>query len=305
MDVPVKVELKIEVSPSDACTETGDIRGEGPDGMLFEAKGVSFKPGMVLPPLVSDLKPTTRKVQALDFKVKWKAIGTSVPLSPSETSNTMYVTYGTPVNDPPFDNAVTRKRLEWAVDKCKNESEIDGIVLAAHKYINLHSPPKFKVDTNEWPDGTPPIWRMLDPAQTGGSCIAHSNLLKHIANILGVPDGSLERVFSSTDDSYDSQEFPTIAGRNATVVVVVDKHNGAYEWNYFEACLKINGKWYPGAFGDQRYSSPREVHRSYAKPPNRLVYITVDGGPRKFFDRDLTAYSDPLAIPYDKCIPVP
>ena len=68
---------------------------------------------------------------------------------------------------------------------------------------------------------------------------------------------------------------------------------------------KINGKWYPGAFREARYSSAKDVHRSYASAPNRLVYITDDGPPIKFFDRNFVAYNDPLAIPYAKCIPVP
>jgi hypothetical protein len=145
---------------------------------------------------------------------------------------------------------------------------------------------------------------MLNSSHSGGSCIAHSNLLKHIANILGVPNGSLERVFSSTDDTSNSQEFRTIAGRRCTPVVVVDKGEGAYEWNYYEACLQINGKWYPGAFGEDRHSSEKEVHRAYASAPNRLVYVTDDVGPRKFFDRNFAAYNDPLSIHHAKCIPV-
>lgn len=299
MDKSVGVEVEIEVAPPNACPETGTLHGKGPNGMIFEKSGVTFKSGRFKVSMTSD-KKLAKKVHSLDFKIKWETRGTSVSISPSETSNTMYVTY-----DTPFNSDVTLKRLAWAVEKCTGKGDIDGIVQSAHEYINNHTPPKFNVATAEWPAETPPIWQMLKSGHSGGSCIAHSNLLKHIANILGVPNGTLQRVYSSTDDNYSLPESHTIAGRVCTLVVVVDRGAGGYEWNYYEACLEINGKWYPGAFGSESFSSAKLVHKKYASPGNRLVYKTEDGGTIKFFDRDFKQYSDPISIPLAKCVKVP
>ncbi|HXD33127.1 MAG TPA: hypothetical protein VN643_18540 [Pyrinomonadaceae bacterium] len=298
MNKLVSIVVEIEVSTSNACPETGVLVGKGPNGMKFEKAGVTFTPGRFKVKLTSN-KKLAKKIHALDLKLAWETIGTSVPISPAKTANKIYVTY-----DKPFGSDVTLKRLAWAVDRCKEESQIEDIVEVAHIYINNTTPPTFNVATNQWPPGTPPIWLMLDEAHSGGSCIAHSNLLKHIVNILGVPNGALERVFSSTDLDYSSPELKMIAGRRCTPVVVVDK-SGTYEWNYFEACLHIDGKWYPGAFGSEVFSSAAEVHKKYAASPNRLVYITEDGGPRRFFDRDSKQYSDPIAIPIAKCLKIP
>ena len=150
--------------------------------------------------------------------------------------------------------------------------------------------------------GTPPIWKILDSSHSGGSCIAHSNLLMHIVNLLGVPGGTLAKVYSSTDLNFDSQESHTINGHACTVVVVVPRGTG-YEYNYYEACLHIEGRYYPGAFGNDSFASKEAVHDSYAAWGNRLVYKRTDAA--VYYDRHHTAYPNPLTITEANCIPLP
>ena len=46
MNDSVKIRVKIKVSPSDACPETGKLRGKGPHGLVFEKAGFKVKPGI-------------------------------------------------------------------------------------------------------------------------------------------------------------------------------------------------------------------------------------------------------------------
>src|SRR6185503_1914015 len=94
MDKQVTVELELEVGPPDACQETGILRGEGPDSMVFEKKGVTFKAGKFKLQLTSDQK-VPKKIQELVFQVNWSTQGTSAALS-ATTSNVMYSTMDTP-----------------------------------------------------------------------------------------------------------------------------------------------------------------------------------------------------------------
>src|ERR1035441_3750298 len=113
MDKPVQVKVTIEVLTKNACPETGDLRGEGPNGIVFEKKGDSFAAGQHTVTLNSTGGKVPKAVQKLAFTVNWTTKGTSVPISPSTTSSTMYVTY-----DKPFGSDVTLKRMDWAVEKC-------------------------------------------------------------------------------------------------------------------------------------------------------------------------------------------
>jgi len=305
MNKPVKIKVKFIVKPADACPKTGTLKGSGPHGLVFKKSGYTFKAGTHELPLDSGTgkvanktKSSDRGIQKLDFKIDWQATGTGVSVTPTSTKNEMFISY-----DIPFGSVVTYKRLAWAVNRCKTKYKIDDIVLKAHEWINTNTPPKFNVATNEWPTGTPPIWRMLESGFSGGSCIAHSNFLKHVVNILGVPNGTLERVYSSTDTNFSSAETWSVAGRTVRPVVVVVRSGGSYEWNWFEACLKINSKWYAGALGTTSHSSALAVHRAYATS-NKLVYITIDAGPRRFFDKNGTSYLHGSSIPSSKCIPV-
>jgi hypothetical protein len=114
LDEPVTVDLELEVSPPDACPETGTLRGEGPEGLVFEKSGLVFKPGrMKVAALASDRK-LEKKVQKLDFRVGWSTTGTSATLS-AQTANVAYITIDTPRDPGASAHGVTLKRMDKAV----------------------------------------------------------------------------------------------------------------------------------------------------------------------------------------------
>ena len=305
-NIKLTAQVVVKVEPKDL---TFSLTGDGPtDGTGASAREYcDFSPAARKSTGADQQVNVTAKhampdrVCILNPNIAWKVTIGSLEIDLGRSgAHRIYVTYGTPSG-----SVVTEMRLRWSCTVCDGKTDLDDIVLKAHGHINSNTPPKFDVQTNEWPAGTPPIWKMLDATHSGGSCIAHSNLLKHIANILGIPGGTLEKVWSSTDANFDSQEtHNNIGGRKCTVVVVVAT-TGGYEWNYYEACLKINKKYYPGAYGSKSFASKKAVHDDYASWSNRLLYLTIDAGPRRFLDRDHTQYVNPLTVPQNKCIKLP
>lgn len=218
------------------------------------------------------------------------------------TNHTIFVTYDTPEGN------LTDHRVLWSCEVCKDKAKPDDVILTASNHINTNEPPVFNPETNEWPEGTPPIWLILDPSfPTGAACIAYANLLKHISNILGIPGGELVKVYASRDGDFDSPEFQKINDYDCIVVVIVESGDNA-DANYFEGCLEINNRYYLGAGGynDNSASSKQEVHKKFASWPNRLIYFTkTSQGQYLFFDKNFVEYRDPTDINQNDCIPVP
>lgn len=148
MDKTVKLEVVLEVTPKDACPETGTLQGEGPDGMKFEKTGVSFAPGEVKVAVTSD-KPLAKKIQEFDFLVNWKTVGTSVSVSPSQTSNKMFVTMDTPTT-PPARPGITLKRMRHAVKATSGAGSLDPHKIVEHVMSKWSSFNLNQVYDNAW-----------------------------------------------------------------------------------------------------------------------------------------------------------
>lgn len=114
LDERVTVELELEVSPPDACPETGTLRGEGPGGLVFEKSGLTFKGGRMKVPAITSERKLGKKVEKLDFRVGWSTIGTSTALS-AQTANVAYITIDTPRDPAASEHGVTLKRMDKAV----------------------------------------------------------------------------------------------------------------------------------------------------------------------------------------------
>ncbi|GEM_PF-6275938 len=293
----LKVKVKIRVEPAGISF---DLNGDGLNGYAdFNKTGIISTGTDQEITITADAK-LPDQIDILNESIDW-----SIDIDGNEFNaaasgeHKIYVTYGVPSG-----SVVTEKRLAWSCSAAVsgNKSTLNDIVLSAHSYINDGGNlPNFNVDTSAWPEDTPPIWKLLDPTHSGASCIAHSNLLKHIVNILGIPGGELVYVFASTDSNFDSTELFLINGRTCKVVIVA----GNGDINNYEGCLNINSKYYPGAFGTSTYGSKKAVHNSYADSPNRLLYMTIDSYIPKFMDKDYREYTNPLSVPFDKCIPLP
>ncbi|MFN0103521.1 MAG: hypothetical protein ACKV2U_15690 [Bryobacteraceae bacterium] len=148
MDKAVKLELVLEVAPSDACPETGTLSGVGPGGMLFEKKGLSFSAGQIKVSVTSD-KPLEKKIQELNFEVSWKTTGTTVPVSPAQTSNTMFVTMNTPTT-PAARPGITLKRMRHSVKGTAGAGGLDPHKIVEHVMSKWSSFNLNQVYDNAW-----------------------------------------------------------------------------------------------------------------------------------------------------------
>ncbi len=188
MDKPVELKVKIEVSPPNACPETGTLRGEGPGGMVFEKSGYTFRPGQDTIPLKSD-RNLDKKIQELDFKVSWTTKGTSVSISPSQTANTMYVTMDTPTT-PPRRPGITLKRMRQAVKATGGAGSVNPHGIVKHVMSKWSTFNLNQVYDNEWeladdrtyPPGDPKAGQLV-----GADCQTIVRYTESVIKMVGCP----------------------------------------------------------------------------------------------------------------------
>ena len=138
MDFPMTIELTIDVSPGDACPVEGILRGQGPVDLVFEKKPITFKPGKTTLTLRSS-KRLPKKIQELDFKVYWTAVGNKSELgapgllavTPSHTENTVFVTLDTP-STPEESPGITLRRMRQAVRHAGAAGSIEPHAIVSH-----------------------------------------------------------------------------------------------------------------------------------------------------------------------------
>jgi hypothetical protein len=275
MDKQVSVEVEIEVAPANACPETGTLRGEGPDGMVFEKKGVAFNSGRFKVSLTSD-KNLAKKVRAFDFEIKWSTKGTSVPISPSTTKNKMFVTYDTPYNDTAYNNGVTLKRMEWVCTKCSGDSNGHASVKKIHDSTSV-----FDLSAS-----TPsPHWKIAGGAHA--QCMDLAKFYMLATEMLGLRTGQVVYLYpkvgkttkestSGSDNerrSVSSSGHPSSTTHNAfnpnEEILLVDQNGG---WNNYEACYKFTHpdttgasktRYYAGGADD--YDTAQQVMKAVCK----------------------------------------
>jgi hypothetical protein len=265
MDEPVTLEVEFEVTPPDACPETGTLRGEGPGGLIFEKTGVSFAPGKKKVELKS-VQKLEKKIQELDFKVDWKTIGTSVAISPAQTSNRMFVTMGGPTT--PRQPGVTLKRMRQAVKATGSAGSLDPHEIVKHVMSKWSTFNLSMVYDNEWElanDATDPATGDL----IGADCQTIVRYTESVIRMVGCPGrGEFIVVWAKvpapavgvenpayTPNVYNpKQRYNSFRPRNPAkakwVAVLVD-HSGGQ--NKYEACLKFEHggvkKYYAGGVG--------------------------------------------------------
>jgi hypothetical protein len=266
MDKNVKIKLTIEVSPPDACPETVAIHGEGPGKLIFEKKGYTFKPGKDTISLTSDLK-LEKKIQELAFTINWTSPGTSVAISPSSTTNTMFVTMDTPTTVAAWPG-ITLKRMRHAVDGAGGANSLDPHKIVKHviskwKRFNL------KVAFNN-------AWELGDDVVDSSGKLVGADcqtIVRHTQNVIlmvgcpgtaeaivvwakvPAPATGVENAYPSPNvydpkQWYNSFNKPDPA-RAAWCAALVD---GNMDLNKFEACLKFTyggtTKYYAGGVSD-------------------------------------------------------
>jgi hypothetical protein len=241
MDQQVEIKIVVEVQPANACPETGKIRGEAPDGLVFEQASWTFSAGKQTIVLKSD-KKLPKKVNAMEFRIKWSTTGTSVPISPAETANKMYITYDTPYNDTPFGNEVTEKRLAWVCGLCAGDSNGHDSVKKIHD----------STGTYDLSSSTPsPHWNIAGGAHA--QCMDLSKFYWLATELLGLRAGIVVYLFPRIGKATTESTNPSDVQRRSVAathpastphkalnpneeILLVDFSGG---WNNFEACFKF------------------------------------------------------------------
>jgi hypothetical protein len=265
MDKPVEIEVTIAVEPSDACPETGTLRGEGPNGMVFEKTGVKFSPGQIKLKLTSDRK-LDKKIQELSFSVNWTTTGTSVAVSPANTVNKMFVTMDTPTT--PRQPGVTLKRMRHAVSATGGVGSLDPHDIVKHVMSKWSTFNLNQVYDNEWEladDATDPVTGDL----IGADC---QTIVRHTESVIrmvgcpgtaefivvwakvpapavGVENPAYSPNVSDPKQWYNSFNPPNPAKAKWRATLV--DYGGGH--NRYEACLKFEHggvkKYYAGGVG--------------------------------------------------------
>jgi len=265
MDKEVKIEVEIEVTPADACPETGTLQGTGPNGMVFKKTGVSFAPGKKKIELNSD-KKLEKKIQELDFKIDWTTIGTSVAITPSSTSNKMFVTMDTPTT--PRWPGITLKRMRHAVKETGAAGRLDPHESVRHVMRKWSTFNLSVAYDNEWElanDATDPVTGAL----IGADCQTIVRHTESVIRMVGCPgiaefivvwakvpaptagkeNPAYEPNMSNPKQWYNSFRPPDPA-KATWRATLVDFGGGQ---NRYEACLKFTHggvmKYYAGGVG--------------------------------------------------------
>jgi hypothetical protein len=253
MDTLVKVKLKLRVGPSDAASERGTLRGEGPGGMVFERE-VDLSPGDQEVELVSD-RELEKKIQRLDFAIQWKITGTSAPLMPDKTANEMFVTMGAPTT-PPSRPGITLKRMRQAVTVTSGAGSVDQHAVVKHVISKWGT---FNLDVVY--DNA---WKLSDDAAgVGADCQTIVRYTDKVIKMVGCP-GKVEPVliwakpsapFVAIENPMGGPHLDNPAISHPTEpweAGLIDYRGGV---NNFEACLKFTdtdtGKtmYYAGGVG--------------------------------------------------------
>jgi hypothetical protein len=269
MDKEVEVKVTIEVEPSDACPETGTLRGEAPGGLVFEKTGVSFKPGKQTIQIKSD-KKLEKKIQELDFSVDWSTPGTSVSISPTKTSNIIFVTMDTPTT-PAARPGITLKRMRHSVKAAGGAGSLDPHKIVKHVMSKWSSFNLSVVYDNAWELGDDKRYTSGPNAGDliGADCqtiVRHTDKIIKMVGCPGVAEfivvwakvptpttGEENPAYTpnmSNPKQWYNSHRPFNAARAKWRATLVD-HGGGQ--NRYEACLKFEHggvkKYYAGGVG--------------------------------------------------------
>lgn len=281
MDKAVEVKVTFEVKPADACPETGTLRGTGPDGLVFEKTGHSFSAGQHTVSLTSGTK-LPKKVQVLDFKITWEAVGVSVSsFSPASSSNRMFVTYDTPYNDTGLNNEVTLKRMEWVCNLCNGDTNGHDSVKKIHDSTGSFDL-SASIPANHWDiaDGTTAQCMDLSKfymlatemlgLRTGKVVFLYPTPGKGTKESTSGSDNERRAVSSSTPAHTGSSKSHKDHNPNEEIVLV--DFNGG--WNNFEACYKFTHPDSSGTSKTRYYAGGADIYDTAPEVMSSVCQVT-------------------------------
>ncbi|MBS1824893.1 MAG: hypothetical protein JST93_06205 [Acidobacteria bacterium] len=300
MDEKVDLQLTFEAGPEDACAESGDITGIGPDGIQFNTK-TTIAPGTLSVRLTSNRK-LPREVAEYYLSIDW-TVKTPPASYSGNTGGWCYLTMDDPREEGEPEDGVTRKRISKAVTLVQEANSLrpHSIVNYLMKLFPFYELARNPVVPNEikhpsFFNNKGGSWNMADYMDLGGECQAIVRFVRGILLQVGCP-GKAEAVVVWADPNVESGtkalEAPhgtlTLHGRRKQVngvnwyISLADRDPVSVGskftpdemgMNNFEACLRFTHsgttKYYGGGAGI--YDSHDEVIHAF----HALVWHSFD-----------------------------
>ena len=227
----------------------------------------------------------------------------------------VYVLYDKPETSFSFDldgathsslNNPTEKRIAKICFICNQDNDPDVIVKRMYKHLFDNKIPKYE-KSGLWPKNDKNIWNLFVDGRVG-DCIARSNLLNHMIKMLGIYGSTIEYIYPSTDNDFTTSESYVIDNNECDVRVVEEKETNEWITHKFEGVTIYNNKFYLGRGNISNLEfnvcdSAQEAHFHFAAPPNKLLYIRLDG--KACYNKDFKYYRNVSDVPYHECIIIP
>lgn len=247
--------LKIKLGLPANLTITGKIKAEMYQGDSDDIK-LTFEKEFSNNGEEIELTTTDKLGDYIDnanLRIKWSvSISNSDWNQFAETTNKLFVIYGTPPEDQPR----TYKRLEQICEEAQFRKDPNTIVDGLHrnlaKQFGYDSVPNFYTDT---------IWVVKDGLMY--RCRELSYMLIREMELLGLPNVPQEPylIYGSTDPIVRYMEkrlSPRVApspydfpiGTEQLLIVDMLRKGGGRDVNRYEACVYYNEIYYPGGFSD-------------------------------------------------------
>lgn len=183
--------------------------------------------------------PMINRIAVLPYTMIWKS-GTQPGNFTDDkmVGHNIYVTWSTP-----FGSAPTYRRMHWV---CSAAHWADTIEAAADGIWNALGDVDPPYEPGQRPLEEGATWKLLD-GNVSGECDEQAMLMKLALNMLGI-SATVELIRASTDTDVldlESQKMVDSNGDERPAFLVMDFDTGpGYNWNAFEACCVVDGKWY-------------------------------------------------------------
>ncbi|WP_437962534.1 hypothetical protein WME76_45670 (plasmid) [Sorangium sp. So ce119] len=247
------------------------IRAVGPAGLTFESR--SLAPGGGPLDLASS-RTLARRIQKFTLNLSWSA-GGGAPVSPSRTSNPVYVTMGRPQTDKQHiwqEDGVTLKRMDRAVSWIEplntlDPHEIVDGLLAKFPIYTLQPSPRVPRQYHHptYLNSEGGAWAMSDYVQETGECQAIVRLVRGMLRQLGIP-GRTRMIVVWGD--------PNVDGGRRTLSADLEEH----PWAGLDVTRTVGDRVWRAALVD----GPVEEGRTYPASHTRLPDGTLSPGLNRY-----------------------
>ncbi|WP_437735521.1 hypothetical protein [Sorangium sp. So ce1335] len=247
------------------------IRAAGPAGLSFESRSLAAGGG---PLDLASSRTIARRIQKFHLDLSWSA-GGGAAVSPSRTSNAVYVTMGRPLTDRQHvwqEDGVTLKRMDRAVSWIEPLNTLDpheivyGLLSRFPIYTLKPSPRvprRYHHPTYLNDEGG--AWAMSDYVEETGECQAIVRLVRGMLRQLGIP-GRTRMIVVWGD--------PNVEGGRRTLSADLEQH----PWAGLDVTRTVGDRVWRAALVD----GPVEEGRTYPASHTRMPDGTLSPGLNRY-----------------------